>query len=42
MFVSIVLAVLVGRALLTVLERRVVHLISAALFAAVGVWLLVG
>jgi putative Ca2+/H+ antiporter (TMEM165/GDT1 family) len=42
MFVSIVLAVLVGRALLTVLKRRVVHLVSAALFAAVGVWLLVG
>lgn len=42
MLVSIVLAVLVGRTLLKVVPLRFVHLISAALFAAVGVWLLVG
>ena len=42
MLVSIVLAVLVGRALLRVVPLRLVHLLSAALFAAVGVWLLVG
>jgi putative Ca2+/H+ antiporter (TMEM165/GDT1 family) len=42
MLVSIVLAVLVGSALLSFVPRRVVHLVSAALFAAVGVLLLVG
>jgi len=42
MLASIVLAVLVGRTLLQVLPIRVVHIVSAALFAAVGVWLLVG
>ena len=42
MLVSIVLAVVVGRALLKVMPLRLVHLLSAALFAAVGVWLLVG
>lgn len=42
MLVSIVLAVFVGRALLQVLPIKGVHLVSAVLFAAVGVWLLVG
>jgi putative Ca2+/H+ antiporter (TMEM165/GDT1 family) len=42
MLVSIVLAVLVGRTLLTVVPRRLIHLLSAALFAVVGVLLLVG
>jgi putative Ca2+/H+ antiporter (TMEM165/GDT1 family) len=42
MIVSIVLAVLVGRTLLTVVPLRLVHLLSAALFATVGVLLLVG
>jgi putative Ca2+/H+ antiporter (TMEM165/GDT1 family) len=42
MTASIVLAVLVGRALLRVVPLRVVHLVSAALFAIVGVVLLVG
>jgi putative Ca2+/H+ antiporter (TMEM165/GDT1 family) len=42
MLISIVLAVFVGRALLQVLPIKVVHLVSALLFAAVGVWLLVG
>jgi putative Ca2+/H+ antiporter (TMEM165/GDT1 family) len=42
MLVSIVLAVLVGRTLLTVVPLRLVHLVSAALFAIVGVLLLVG
>jgi putative Ca2+/H+ antiporter (TMEM165/GDT1 family) len=42
MLISIVLAVLVGRTLLQVLPIKVVHLVSALLFAAVGVWLLVG
>jgi Ca2+/H+ antiporter, TMEM165/GDT1 family len=42
MLVSIALAVLVGRTLLTVVPMRVVHLLSAALFAIVGVLLLVG
>jgi putative Ca2+/H+ antiporter (TMEM165/GDT1 family) len=42
MLTSICLAVLVGRTLLQVLPVRVVHLVSAALFAAIGVWLLLG
>ncbi len=42
MIISIVLAVFAGRSLLRVLPIRVVHLVSAALFAAVGVWMLVG
>lgn len=42
MLVSIVLAVLVGRTLLTVVPIRLVHFLSAALFAIVGVLLLVG
>ncbi len=42
MLVSISLAVLAGRTLLQVLPIRTVHIISAALFAAVGVWMLVG
>jgi putative Ca2+/H+ antiporter (TMEM165/GDT1 family) len=42
MLVSIVLAVLVGRTLLTVVPLRLVHLLSAALFAIVGVLLLIG
>ena len=42
MAASIVLAVLVGRALLRVVPLRIVHLVSAGLFAAVGVVLLVG
>jgi putative Ca2+/H+ antiporter (TMEM165/GDT1 family) len=42
MLVSIVLAVLVGRTLLTVVPLRLVHLLSAALFAIVGMLLLVG
>ena len=42
MLVSIVLAVLVGRTLLTAVPLRLVHLLSAALFATVGVLLLVG
>ena len=42
MLVSIVLAALVGRALLSVVPLRLVHVLSAALFAIVGVWLLVG
>ncbi len=42
MVASIVLAVLVGRTLLSVVPMRVVHLVSAALFAIVGVLLLVG
>ena len=42
MIASIVLAVLVGRTLLQVIPMRFVHLVSAALFAAVGVLLLLG
>ena len=42
MLVSIVLAVVVGRTLLRVVPLRLVHLVSAALFAIVGVLLLVG
>lgn len=42
MLVSIVLAVLAGRTLLQVLPIRTVHIFSALLFAAVGVWMLVG
>ena len=42
MLVSIVMAVLVGRSLLKVVPLRFVHLLSAALFAVVGVLLLVG
>ena len=42
MLVSIVLAVVVGRTLLTIVPLRLVHLLSAALFAIVGVLLLVG
>ena len=42
MLVSIVMAVLVGRTLLKVVPLRFVHLLSAALFAVVGVLLLVG
>ncbi len=42
MLVSIVLAVLAGRTLLQVLPIRAVHIVSAMLFAAVGVWMLVG
>ena len=42
MLVSIVLAVVVGRTLLTVVPLRFVHLLSAALFTIVGVLLLVG
>jgi putative Ca2+/H+ antiporter (TMEM165/GDT1 family) len=42
MLVSVVLAVLAGRALLSLVPLRLVHLVSAALFAAVGVLLLVG
>lgn len=42
MLISIVLAVFVGRALLQVLPIRVVHLVSALLFAGVGIWMLVG
>jgi putative Ca2+/H+ antiporter (TMEM165/GDT1 family) len=42
MLISIVLAVLVGRALLQVLPIKVVHLVSALLFAAVGLWMLFG
>ncbi|KAA1399823.1 TMEM165/GDT1 family protein [Aeromicrobium ginsengisoli] len=42
MLVSIVLAVFVGRALLQVLPIKAVHLVSALLFAGVGVWMLVG
>lgn len=41
MLISIVLAVIVGRALLQMLPIRVVHIVSALLFAAVGVWMLV-
>ncbi len=36
------LAVFVGRALLQVLPIKAVHLVSALLFAGVGVWMLVG
>ena len=42
MLISIVLAVYVGRALLQVLPIKVVHIVSALLFAGVGVWMLVG
>ncbi|GAA3536244.1 hypothetical protein GCM10022234_36300 [Aeromicrobium panaciterrae] len=42
MLLSIVLAVLAGRTLLQVLPIRTVHLVSAALFAGVGVWMLLG
>ena len=42
MLVSVVMAVLVGRTLLTVVPLRLVHLLSAALFAIVGLLLLVG
>ncbi|MEV7396000.1 TMEM165/GDT1 family protein [Aeromicrobium sp. NPDC092404] len=42
MLISIVLAVFVGRALLQALPIKAVHLVSALLFAAVGVWMLVG
>ncbi|WP_332666254.1 TMEM165/GDT1 family protein [Aeromicrobium sp.] len=41
MLISIVLAVFVGRALLQVLPIKAVHVVSAALFAAVGIWMLV-
>lgn len=41
MFASIVLAVIVGRQLLKVIPVHAVHLVAAALFAALGVWLLV-
>ncbi|MDR7087261.1 putative Ca2+/H+ antiporter (TMEM165/GDT1 family) [Aeromicrobium panaciterrae] len=39
---AIVLAVFAGRALLQILPIRTVHIVSAALFAAVGVWMLIG
>lgn len=42
MLISIVLAVFIGRALLQLLPIKIVHLVSALLFAGVGVWLLVG
>ena len=42
MVASIVLAVLVGRTLMRIVPMRTVHLLSAALFAIVGVLLLVG
>jgi putative Ca2+/H+ antiporter (TMEM165/GDT1 family) len=42
MLVSIVLAVYVGRALLQVLPIKAVHIVSALLFAGVGIWMLVG
>ena len=42
MLISIVLAVFAGRTLLQVLPIRTVHIVSAALFAAVGVWMLIG
>lgn len=42
MLASIVMAVLIGRVLLRVVPLRLVHLLSAALFAAVGVLLVVG
>jgi putative Ca2+/H+ antiporter (TMEM165/GDT1 family) len=42
MLISIVLAVLVGRTLFHRLPTKAVHLISALLFAGVGIWMLVG
>jgi putative Ca2+/H+ antiporter (TMEM165/GDT1 family) len=42
MIASVVLAVVVGRTLLKVVPMRFVHLLSATLFAVVGVLLLVG
>jgi len=42
MLTSIVIAVYAGRALLQVLPVRVVHAVSALLFAGVGIWMLLG
>lgn len=42
MLISIVLAVFVGRALLQVLPIKAVHVVSALLFAGVGIWMLAG
>jgi putative Ca2+/H+ antiporter (TMEM165/GDT1 family) len=42
MLVSIILAVGTGKALLRALPIKAVHLISALLFASVGIWMLVG
>ena len=42
MLISIILAVYVGRALLQALPIKAVHLVSALLFAGVGIWMLAG
>lgn len=42
MLTSIVIAALLGRQVMRVLPVRAVHLVAALLFAALGVWLLVG
>ena len=42
MVVSIALAVLLGKQILKVLPVRAVHAVAALLFAALGIWMLVG
>jgi len=42
MVVSITLAVLLGKQILKVLPVRAVHAVAALLFAALGIWLLLG
>ncbi len=42
MVVSITLAVLLGKQILKVLPIRAVHTLAAILFAALGVWMLIG
>jgi len=42
MLVSIVLAVVLGKQILKVLPVRAVHAVAAVLFAALGIWLLLG
>ncbi|MET0766620.1 MAG: TMEM165/GDT1 family protein, partial [Aeromicrobium sp.] len=42
MVVSIILAVLLGKQILKVLPVRAVHAVAAVLFAALGIWLLLG
>ncbi|MCD9153374.1 TMEM165/GDT1 family protein [Aeromicrobium duanguangcaii] len=42
MLLSIILAVLLGKQILKVLPVRAVHAVAAVLFAALGIWLLLG
>ncbi|WP_313409738.1 TMEM165/GDT1 family protein [Aeromicrobium sp.] len=42
MLVSITLAVLLGKQVLKVLPVRAVHAVAALLFAALGIWMLIG